>query len=245
MRFLMITLLGATALVAGRASTPVVVELFTSEGCSSCPPADALLQQLEEKQPVPGVEVIVLSEHVDYWNRLGWTDPFSSAEFSARQHRYAEAFRSGRVYTPQMIVDGHVEFVGSDARQARRAIEQAARAPKVPVSLERAEDPSGTTLWVRIDNPPAVTKDTVEVILALTESGLESDVHRGENTGRRLQHTAVVRRLTVLGSTNSAPFVTAAGLRLDSSWKRRNLRAVVFLQQRQSRRVLGAAALPL
>ena len=103
--------------VEGR--TPVLVELFTSEGCSSCPPADVLLMQLGKEQPIPGAEVIILSQHVDYWNRLGWTDPFSSKEFSKRQEEYAFSLRVDGPYTPQMVVDGRVEFNGSNARQAR------------------------------------------------------------------------------------------------------------------------------
>src|SRR3954452_17804240 len=108
---------------------PVLVELFTSEGCSSCPPADTLLGVLDEKQPIPGAEVIVVSEHVDYWNYIGWTDPFSSAVYSRRQQEYGRRLGLESVYTPQMVVDGQFQFVGSDERLATAAITRSARVP--------------------------------------------------------------------------------------------------------------------
>jgi hypothetical protein len=114
---------------------PVLIELFTSEGCSSCPPADALLSRLQQSQPIPGVELITLSEHVDYWNQLGWTDPFSSAVLTVRQRQYAAVLRGDGVYTPQMIVDGKTGFVGSDSQKALQAISEAARAPKTAIDL--------------------------------------------------------------------------------------------------------------
>src|SRR5271155_17292 len=100
---------------------PVVVELFTSEGCSSCPPADALLQQLAQQQPIPGAEIIALEEHVDYWNHEGWNDPFSSSEWTLRQQDYAAVFKND-VYTPEIVLNGH-QFVGSDSRKAEFEIE--------------------------------------------------------------------------------------------------------------------------
>ena len=102
--------------------TPVVVELFTSEGCSSCPSADALLAGLAEQQPIEKVEVIALEEHVDYWNELGWVDPFSSHDWTTRQSVYAGILGNGNPYTPQMVVDGRAEFVGNQSRKARQAI---------------------------------------------------------------------------------------------------------------------------
>ena len=108
------------------APVPVIVELFTSEGCSSCPPADALLVRLEKEQSVPGAEVLALEEHVDYWNDLGWADPFSSREMTERQLRYADAIAHGSSYTPQMVVDGQFEFVGSRSDEAKYTIASAA-----------------------------------------------------------------------------------------------------------------------
>src|ERR1700751_5468568 len=117
------------------ARVPVLLELFTSEGCSSCPPADRLLQILDEKQPVAGADLIVLSEHVDYWDRLGWRDPFSSPQYSARQQDYTNRYNFDGVYTPQLVVDGQFGFVGSDARAASSAIQKAIREPKIPIDI--------------------------------------------------------------------------------------------------------------
>lgn len=234
------------------ARSPVLVELFTSEGCSSCPPADALLSRLEQSQPVPGAEVIALSEHVDYWNRLGWSDPYSSADFSARQNQYASAFDTDEVYTPQMIVDGRVQFVGSNEREARHAIANAARDAKtiVTVSLVSEDTQAASmTLAIRIESLSQVRKgDNADVLLAITESGLRSNVTRGENAGRVLNHVAVVRNLSTLGAIDSqkdATFTAQPVVRISKPWKRDSLKAVVFVQERTSRRVLGAAVLPL
>jgi len=237
---------------AGGPRTPVLVELFTSEGCSSCPPADELLTRLEQTQPVDGAEVIALSEHVDYWNRLGWADPYSSSKFSARQNDYARAFDTDGAYTPQMIVDGRAQFVGSDSGGARKAIASASLDSKaaVTVSLASEDTRAGSiTLDVRAERPQSVSEgDSAEVLLAITESGLRSSVSRGENAGRRLSHAAVVRKLTALGSVDSgggAQFVAKPVVQIPRGWKRDSLKAVVFMQERTSRRVLGVAAAPL
>jgi hypothetical protein len=147
---------------AGQPSTTksmVVAELFTSEGCSSCPPADAVLSQLVLRQPVAGVEVLALGEHVDYWDRLGWRDPFSSALYSSRQSNYdAHVFHRQDVYTPQFVVDGRFERVGSDITAVQRAITQAAQAPKaaVEVAALRAND-RDLRVDVHVTVPPSLT----------------------------------------------------------------------------------------
>src|ERR1700730_7669529 len=125
---------------------PVVVELFTSEGCSSCPPADAVLAKLARSQPVQNAHVIVLSEHVDYWNNLGWVDPFSSPQFRARQNDYARAFGVESVYTPQMVVNGRAEFVGDDFRRASAEIEKAANQPSATIQLQPTRNPKDREL---------------------------------------------------------------------------------------------------
>jgi hypothetical protein len=234
--------------------SPVIVELFTSEGCSSCPPADAVLERLQQTQPVAGAEVIALGEHVDYWNYIGWSDPFSSAAFSARQETYARALgQQDRVYTPQMIVDGQTEFNGSAMNKALEAIAKAARSPKADVRIvipetKTQKDNQKVRLNVSVKNVPPVDQgDVAEVILALTEDKLLSNVTRGENSGRKLAHTAVVREMRALGRVDPATktFDSEKTLAIADGWKRDDLRVVVFVQERAHRRVLGAAVLNL
>ena len=235
--------------LAGNGAMPVLVELFTSEGCSSCPPADELLMQLVQTQPVPGVQIIALSEHVDYWNRLGWKDPYSSAAFTERQNGYARVFGNDDIYTPQMVVDGGVGFVGGSESKAREAIAAAARLPKAGIEIKSGDsrDGSATPLVIRVTSSGDFKSGTeADVILALTEDGLRSDVSRGENAGRKLAHTAVVRNLVTLGSVKlSTGKVFAAEPGINKDWKKERLRAVVFVQDRESRRVLGAAAVAI
>jgi hypothetical protein len=211
-----------------------------------------LLTRLEQTQPIAGSEVIALSEHVDYWNRLGWTDPYSSSEFSKRQNDYAGAFETDEVYTPQMIVDGMTQVVGSNSNGARDAIASAARDPKAKVTLTAApgdNGPASIALTVRVEGLADVWKgDSAEVMLAITESGLRSNVSRGENAGRRLTHSSVVRKLSRLGNIESKhgeAFGAQPSVRIEKAWKRENLKAVVFVQDHKSRRVLGVAALSL
>jgi len=206
----MMPALASLMLLAAPVKTPVLVELFTSEGCSSCPSADDALSWLAKEQPVDGVEVIPLALHVDYWDYIGWSDPFAQRAFVERQEAYAR--KGGDVYTPQMVVQGDASFVGGKAAalkalEARRG--QPAQAVKLEAKVERgvlsatASSASGT-VWI-----------------AVTESGLESKVQRGENAGRTLSHDAVVRRL-VKGGTLS--------LELPKTWKRERLAVVAFVQ---------------
>ena len=231
----------------------VLVELFTSEGCSSCPPADRILADVVSKQPIAGMKVIGLSEHVDYWNRLGWKDPFSSSQFSARQADYSEAFGNTQIYTPQMIVDGTEEFVGSEARKLRRALKKAARNRKAEVKVSVPPGGLGDSDAVRLnvsvsDIPRETPLRRVDLLLAITEDELQVQVPRGENAGKSLKHQRVVRRLEVLETIDPSAtqtVATATTVRLRPEWTRDHLRAVVFLQDRDSRRVLGVAERPL
>ena len=227
---------------------PVLVELFTSEGCSSCPPADIVLEQLQKEQPVEGGLVIALSEHVDYWNHLGWADPFSSRGFSDRQRGYGRAFGLDSVYTPQMVVNGRAEFLGSDRERAEAVISRAARAPHADVRVTSLVDTGmAGHLEVRVSGLPSNRSgDPVDVLLAITENNLRSSVARGENAGRHLGHTAVVRRLTSLGVASPGhPIAADPTLKFDRAWKRKDLSAVVFAQEHNSGHVLGAAEVSL
>lgn len=223
---------------------PVIVELFTSEGCSSCPPADQLLSRLEKAQPVPEADIIVLGEHVDYWNQLGWQDRFAAHLYTERQHDYAGAFGLEDIYTPQMVVNGQAELNGADAPRAIREIRRAAAAPHSSVSLI-LKSPSALTLSV--SRFPAGTKH-VEILLAITEDSLASDVRKGENAGHRLTHTGVVRSLVSLArfDARKAPdFTSEVPLRLLDDWNRENLHAVAFVADRGTHRIIGAAKLKL
>lgn len=233
----------------GNPARPVVVELFTSEGCSSCPPADALLARLDEQQRMGNAEIIALEEHVDYWDQLGWRDPFSGAQWTARQQEYASSFGNEGIYTPQMVVDGRAEFVGSSQGKAKSAIVEAAQQPKAEVVLTGL-DASAEKTRVRIavtKLPGGVTRDA-QVWLAVTESGLHSNVKAGENSGEDLHHAAVVRSLRKIGDVKAgkdAAYSDEQDVRLDSTWKRESLRVVVFVQDPKSRHILGAASLRL
>ncbi len=237
---------------ASAAKKPVLVELFTSEGCSSCPPADALLAKLGSQQSVAGADTIILEEHVDYWDDQGWHDPFASAAVTERQRDYA--FRlGGEVYTPEMIVDGRAAFVGSEGGQAQREIQAAVSAPKADVHLEWQNSSAGASanpaiLRIRVGKLPATADGAKpDVFLAITESHLHSKVLRGENSGRALDHDGVVRQLAKVGAAatqKDSAYDGQSTIQLKSDWKRENLRAVVFVQDPRTRKVFAAAAIP-
>lgn len=230
---------------------PVVVELFTSEGCSSCPPADRLLARLDQAQPITGAQVIALEEHVDYWNQLGWNDPFSSPQYRARQNDYGIAFHAKDIFTPQMVVNGQAAFVGSDMTRAYKEIGAAAQSESTLVDLTAKpspHDPGLLDLAVQVSNLKSAKWRASNVYLAVTESGLSTFVQGGENAGHRLRHSAVVRSFGVIGrvdpkGANGGQLVST--LRLPHEWKRENLRAVVFVQERDTFRITGANVVDL
>ena len=226
---------------SGGTGQPILVELFTSEGCSTCPPADELLQKLDG-QPLPGSQIIVLSEHVDYWNHIGWTDPYSSAAYSERQHHYGNRFHLESVYTPQMVVDGTSEFVGNSYKQAREAFEKSEAQPKVKVRIRDLAVEDGK-LRAHIDADSLSTgPHKADVVFVVALNRADSQVARGENAGRHLTHVAVVRSLNVVGSAEGGkPFSKDVSLTLGRNEAANNLRVVAFLQESNQGRVLGAA----
>jgi hypothetical protein len=240
----------ALAIGSGRArtappATPVIVELFTSEGCSDCPPADTLLEKLLATQPVAGAEIIGLGEHVDYWDRLGWKDRFSSAALTSRQQQYQTRFGTESIYTPQMVVDGRAEFVGSDAAAARRAIENTLAAPRGRLNI----DVASTAVHVTVsDLPPVPRGDRADIIVLVTERGLTTDVKRGENHGKVLAHAPVVRYLATIGQIAdgaSGGTASTGDLALAADWRRDRLAVVALVQQQRGRAILAAASAPL
>lgn len=206
------------------AEQPVVVELFTSQGCSSCPPADELLHKIASDPALRG-KVIPLSFHVDYWNRLGWSDPFSSRLWTARQAGYVRALGLNGAYTPQAVVDGREQFVGSNAASLNAAIARAARRERT------------ATISVRLDGEAVVVDATTplscDVVLVAFENGLSTNVERGENSGRVMKNDAVVRELRRLGSGKVQQRVTMK--------VRPSMGVAALVQDRDTMRIEAAA----
>ncbi|MBZ5719118.1 MAG: DUF1223 domain-containing protein [Acidobacteriia bacterium] len=246
--FLLVMLVAAVGSMSVSASdlsssgaSPVLVELFTSEGCSSCPPADRLLQDLD-RQPVSGVQFIVLSEHVDYWNHIGWKDPFSSSFFSDRQSAYSDHFGLSGVYTPQMVVDGNTEFVGSDSHRAAQAAEKARAQEKVPVHISAISWDGPHTLHAHIEAGQSGASKNADVYVVVALNQAASQVSAGENSGRHLTHVAVVQSLTKVGSLEKGKsFAQDVRLALDPKTDPANLRVIAFVQESGPGKVLGAA----
>jgi hypothetical protein len=244
------------ALVAGSGSAvpettpaaegrPVVVELFTSQGCSSCPPADRLLSRLMTEMPG---RVIPLAFHVDYWNRGGWTDPFSSHRWSERQGAYARKFHLEAPYTPQAVIDGAVEMVGSREDRVRAAIASDAAKPSAAVTMHLAPEAARVRVDVDVDRPDALRQKKLDLMIAIYETGLSTAVERGENGGRTLHDDVVVRALTRATRISAGGPAQARGtaeMALEKGWNRGGLGVAAFLQDPWSLEIFGAAAMAL
>jgi hypothetical protein len=233
-----------TAQVSNANVRPVVVELFTSEGCSSCPPADALLQTMDTSQPVPVAQLIVLSEHVDYWDHDGWKDPNSSSALTERQSDYVRALGLKTAYTPQFIVDGTREMHIGDPQQMDKVLQDAAAVPKVLVRIDAVtiDAASPTVLRAHIEADSGSDKHNANVFVAVALDHVESQVLHGENGGRRLTHVAVVLQLTKIGKLQEERnFSQNIQLKLKSGTDPRNIRLIAFVQESGAGRIVGAA----
>lgn len=223
-------------------ATPVLVELFTSEGCSDCPPADTLLAHLQQDQPIPSANIIALEEHVDYWDHLGWRDPFSSREATARQGAYTQRLHLDDNYTPQMIVDGTEQFVGSDSGHAVRSITSAAHTAKLAITLSAisfsASHANGTVSVSANRAPPS----NADLYAALVQRSATTNVLRGENGGHTLHHVSTVLSLQKIGELHKAATPISFSLNIPQNDSPANLGVVVFTQQPGNGAILGVAS---
>jgi hypothetical protein len=225
----------------GTPDSPVVLELFTSQGCSSCPPADALLSQLGSSK-----SVIPLAYHVDYWNHLGWTDPFSSSQFSNRQTAYARAMNLRGEYTPQMVIQGQSDCVGSDSRCIARAID-GVRSLLAPARVSvRARLELGSPRVLQIDVggqfKQAQPSRPFLVMLAIFENGLTTQIERGENGGRLISYDYTVRKLLPVAYLDGASVQKDLSVEVDPSWSVDHLGVAAFIQDPVSLGIHGAAS---
>jgi hypothetical protein len=228
------------AVAVGVHPRPVVAELFTSQGCHSCPPADAYLGQLAERATTRR-DVIALAYHIDYWDYIGWPDPFADPAYTARQRGYRPRLGNRTIYTPQMVIDGEVDAVGSrwwevDKLIADRLSATQATRPSVPVHLALS---AGT---LEIDIPDAHVDRTCEVVMAAYDAHHVTEVKRGENGGKRLEDFNVVRHLRVV-----ARYDGGGGRRViePGTWSDRDGGVAVLLQEQDHGPIVGAAQLAL
>ncbi len=192
----------AQAPTAGRPSPhprAVLVELFTSEGCSSCPPADELLRQISGRRIPDGQLVVGLSEHVSYWNGLGWNDPFSSELYTGRQNDYGTHFGLKSVYTPQIVVNGREQFLGNDRRALQVAFLSEAQRPQIDLHITSAQI-TGKNIIFSYSASELPANSSLQLVAVLVDDMDRSHVLRGENSGRELIHVAVARAFAPLGA---------------------------------------------
>jgi hypothetical protein len=215
----------------------VLAELFTSQGCSSCPPADRLLETLLNEQPISGVHVVALSEHVTYWDHQGWKDPFGSEQFTNRQKVYGFGFNLDSIYTPQLVIDGVREAVGSDERHIRRLLMSAAKTPKPRLTVEAQMRDGALSIAASGPGLSTTAGNDAELWWAVTEDNIVVNVMRGENASRTLRHSGVVR---LLRSVHHDKAIGQTGLVVPGPWEHpERLRVVAFVQSSKSRRVLS------
>jgi hypothetical protein len=223
-------------------SVPILLELFTSEGCSSCPPVDELVRHMDESQPVAGAQLIVLSEHVDYWDHDGWKDKYSSAQFTERQNGYVHALNLQTAYTPQVIVDGYVELKGSNS-EIEQTLAKEIKVAKIPVRIASAKIEAPSQLKVKVEaDAPEKHGGTVWLAVALDHAA--SQVSAGENSGKELQHVAVVEELRKVGKLDKGkPFSQDVAVKLKPDTDPKNLRIIAFIQESNEGKVLGVTGI--
>ena len=210
-----------------------VVELFTSEGCSSCPPADEAVAELQKEFPD---NVFVLGFHVDYWDRLGWKDIYSNKVYTERQSHYADAFSLSSIYTPQVVVNGEKEFVGSNRDRLSSAVRnELAFEPAATISLKTSVDKNNLSVTYN-----STSKEKAIINFALVQLNTDTEVKRGENGGRKLHHINVVRDFkTVETNSGSVNFILPGGL------TSKDVKVIAYVQERDGLKVVGAASLTL
>ena len=225
-----------------RGTPAVLVELFTSEGCSSCPPADAWLERIDASQPIPGARIIALTEHVDYWDHDGWKDPYSLHSLTERQNAYSQALGLSSVYTPQAIVDGTRELHLNDSRQVIQAFQKAVAEPRVPINVSSVQVEGADTIRAQIEADGSAAPHNADVYVALALNHAESQIGGGENSGRRLTYVAVVESLQKVGTLKKGKsFSQDVQMKLKPGMDATNVRVVAFLQESGPGKVLGAA----
>jgi hypothetical protein len=238
---IVLALMTASAL----AQKTVLVELFTSEGCSSCPPADALLRQVNGSQTSAGQLVVGISEHVTYWNSLGWSDPFSSPLYTERQNAYSERFHLEGVYTPQMVINGAEQIVGSDRAALLHAVQQEEeQQPRISLRILSVSI-AGNTLTVNFSTSGDLPKQGADLIAVLTDDSDRSNVLHGENSGRNLAHVAVARSLSRVTRVQAAGERTVQ-IQIPASFQAaQGHHLILFAQTPGNGRVLGTDTKPL
>ena len=238
-RTLVLFLLAGCALARAQ-KTPILMELFTSEGCSSCPPADNWVERLDAAQPLAGAELIVLSEHVDYWDHDGWKDPYSSPQWTARQKGYVTMLGLSDAYTPQIILDGNVEVRPANAQQTKQSLEKAAGAQMMAVRIDGAALASGE-LTGRVEADGGAQKHSGEVYVAVALDKTLTDVLAGENDGKKLTNVAVVKDLVKIGKLEKGKnFDQTFRVKVWPGADAGNMRVVAFVQEPGQGRILGA-----
>ena len=219
-------------------SSFAVVELYTSQGCSSCPPADRLLSKVIAEAALSGKRIFPLSFHVDYWNRLGWKDPFSQAKFSERQRNYAAALKLNGVYTPQMVVNGQTEFVGSNEKELQYALRQTEKEKALATFTKVSADLGQSTVSVAYELSGAF--EGCKLQIALVSAREVTEIKRGENAGRTLTNEHVVRHFTSIDAQAQGRVSLPAPAELRTN--KDNYSVMLFVQQQQSLKIIGATA---